>query len=35
MLWNEFYWPPDNFFKKKILTPRAMKKHIQMYKEGK
>ena len=36
ILCKQFYWPPDNFLKQKILTPGAMKTHIQIsYKEGK
>ena len=30
ILCNQFYWPPDNFFKKKILTLHAMKTHIEI-----
>ena len=36
ILWNQFYWSPDTFFKKNMLTPHAMKTHIQIsYKECK
>ena len=36
ILCKQFYWPPENFFRKKILTPRAKKTYIQIaHKEGK